>query len=187
MLQKLSSVTFSRFDSVTVSYTQKFRLKHFISCKNCWTHLVDGLQASEVEAGPLAEIPAQGHQQDPRGWLWDREQATATTHYYCLVFSHQTSALIRMDPSFILRSESVLTSVFCFNLLKKYKRKFIQILNLCFIFFALTKGFEAGAARSRGIWLEPEPSLWPGSGSTLNICLIIHKNYMALNIIWCLF
>ena len=32
------------------------------------------------------------------------------------------------------------------------------------------QGFGAGAARSRGIWLEPEPSLWPGSGSTLNIC-----------------
>ena len=44
-------------------------------------------------------------------------------------------------------------------------------------------------SRSRGIWLEPEPepSLWPGSGSTLNICLIIHENYMYLNIIWCLF
>ena len=34
------------------------------------------------------------------------------------------------------------------------------------------QGFGAGAARSRGIWLEPEPSLWPGSGSgsTLYIC-----------------
>ena len=40
-------------------------------------------------------------------------------------------------------------------------------------------------SRSRGIW--PEPSLWPGSGSTLNICIIIHENYMELNIIWCLF
>ena len=30
---------------------------------------------------------------------------------------------------------------------------------------------------------EPEPSLWPGSGSTLNICLIIYENYMELNII----
>ena len=31
------------------------------------------------------------------------------------------------------------------------------------------QGFGAGAAWSRGIWLEkePEPSLWPGSGSTL--------------------
>ena len=30
-------------------------------------------------------------------------------------------------------------------------------------------------SRSRGIWLESEPSLWPGSsyGTTLNICLII--------------
>ena len=27
--------------------------------------------------------------------------------------------------------------------------------------------FGAGAARSRGIWLEPEPSLWPGSGYSL--------------------
>ena len=35
--------------------------------------------------------------------------------------------------------------------------------------------------RGRGIWLEPEPSLWPGS--TLNIFLIIHENYMELNII----
>ena len=33
------------------------------------------------------------------------------------------------------------------------------------------------------IWLEPEPSLWPGSGSTLNIYLIIHENDMELNII----
>ena len=32
------------------------------------------------------------------------------------------------------------------------------------------QGFGARAARSRGIWLEPEPSLWPGSGSTLIIC-----------------
>ena len=45
------------------------------------------------------------------------------------------------------------------------------------------QGLGAGAARSRGIWLEPEPSLWPGSGSTLNICLIIHENCMELNII----
>ena len=41
--------------------------------------------------------------------------------------------------------------------------------------------------RSWGIWLEPEPSLWPGFGSTLNICLIIHVNYMELNLIWFLF
>ena len=45
------------------------------------------------------------------------------------------------------------------------------------------QGFGAGAAQSRGIWLEPEPSLWPGSGSTLNICLIIHSNYMELDLI----
>ena len=32
------------------------------------------------------------------------------------------------------------------------------------------QGFGAGAARRRGIWLELEPSLWPSSGSTLNIC-----------------
>ena len=32
------------------------------------------------------------------------------------------------------------------------------------------QGFGAGATRSRDIWLELEPSLWPGSGSTLNIC-----------------
>ena len=33
-------------------------------------------------------------------------------------------------------------------------------------------GDGAGSARSRGIWLEQEPSLWhgSGSGSTLNIC-----------------
>ena len=37
--------------------------------------------------------------------------------------------------------------------------------------------------QSRGIWLEPEPSLWPGSGSTLKICLIIQANYMELNLI----
>ena len=45
------------------------------------------------------------------------------------------------------------------------------------------QGFGAGAARSQGIWLEPEPSLRPGSGSTLNFCLIIHANYMELNLI----
>ena len=49
--------------------------------------------------------------------------------------------------------------------------------------YTYTQGFGAKAARSRGIWLEPEPSLWSGSGSTLNICLIIHENYMELNII----
>ena len=38
-------------------------------------------------------------------------------------------------------------------------------------------------ARAGGIWLEPEPSIWPGSGSTLNICLIVHANYMELNFI----
>ena len=38
-------------------------------------------------------------------------------------------------------------------------------------------------SRSRGIWLEPEPSLWPGSSSTLNTCLIIHANYMELDLI----
>ena len=47
--------------------------------------------------------------------------------------------------------------------------------------------FAGFRSQSRGIWLEPEPSLWPGSGSTLIICLIIHENYMELNIIWCLF
>ena len=47
------------------------------------------------------------------------------------------------------------------------------------------QGFGAGAARSRGIWLEPEPepTLWPGSGSTLNICIIIYANYMELYLI----
>ena len=55
----------------------------------------------------------------------------------------------------------------------------------CFVFHLPKKaGFRS---RSRGIWLEPEPSLWPGSGSTLNICLIIHENYMELNIIRFLF
>ena len=43
------------------------------------------------------------------------------------------------------------------------------------------QGFGAGAARSLGILLEPEPSRW--SGSTLKICSIIHENYMELNII----
>ena len=49
------------------------------------------------------------------------------------------------------------------------------------------QGFGAGAAQSRGIWLELEPSLWAGSGSTFNICLIIHANSMKLDLIWCLF
>ena len=37
------------------------------------------------------------------------------------------------------------------------------------------------------IWLEPEPSLWPGSGFNLNISLTIEANYMELDLIWCLF
>ena len=44
-------------------------------------------------------------------------------------------------------------------------------------------GFGAGAAQSWGIWLESELSLWSGSDFALNICFIIHENYMALNII----
>ena len=47
------------------------------------------------------------------------------------------------------------------------------------------QGFGAGAARSRGIWLEPEPSLWPasgfGSGSSLTFSLIINANCMEHN------
>ena len=59
-----------------------------------------------------------------------------------------------------------------------------MLLLLCrFYYTSCCQGFGAGAARSRGIWLEPEPSLWPGSSSTLKICLIIHENYMELNII----
>ena len=45
------------------------------------------------------------------------------------------------------------------------------------------QGFGAGAALSRGIWLEPEPSHWPGFGLTLNICFIIDANYMELDLI----
>ena len=46
------------------------------------------------------------------------------------------------------------------------------------------QGFGAGAARSRGIWLEPEPSLWPGSGSgsSLNFSSIIHANCVIQNL-----
>ena len=46
------------------------------------------------------------------------------------------------------------------------------------------QGFGAGAARSWGIWLEPELSLWPGSGSgsSLNFSLIIHANCMVHNL-----
>ena len=46
-----------------------------------------------------------------------------------------------------------------------------------------TNNVCASGFRSRSIWLEPETSLWPDSGSTLNICLIIHANYMELNLI----
>ena len=57
-----------------------------------------------------------------------------------------------------------------------------QLFNtVWYLQYSNEQGFGAGAPRSRGIWLEPEPSLWPGS--TLNICLIIHENYMELNII----
>ena len=40
-------------------------------------------------------------------------------------------------------------------------------------------GYLAGAGvfgRSRGIWLEPEPSLWLGTGSIFNFSLIIHAH-----------
>ena len=44
------------------------------------------------------------------------------------------------------------------------------------------QGFGAGATRSRGIWLEPEPELWllPGSGSSLTFLCIIHANCILL-------
>ena len=49
-------------------------------------------------------------------------------------------------------------------------------------------GFWSRSRPEPGIWLKPEPSLWPGSGSKLTFnCLIIHKNYIELNIIRCIF
>ena len=51
-----------------------------------------------------------------------------------------------------------------------------QLIYIIYIYFlseytrGQQQGFGAGATRSRGIWLELEPSLWPSSGSTLNIC-----------------
>ena len=45
-----------------------------------------------------------------------------------------------------------------------------------YMYVCMYQGFGAGAALSRGIWLDQEPSFWPGSGSTMNICLIIHEN-----------
>ena len=50
--------------------------------------------------------------------------------------------------------------------------------------FYANQGFRAGAAQSWGIWLALEPTLWPGLESTVNICLIIHANYMELNLIF---
>ena len=46
------------------------------------------------------------------------------------------------------------------------------------------QGFGAGAARSRCIWLkpEPEPSLWPGSGTSFNFSFIIHANFVEHNL-----
>ena len=49
-----------------------------------------------------------------------------------------------------------------------------------YILYTVQQGFGAGAARSRGIWLEQEPSLL--LGSTLNICLLIYENYMELDV-----
>ena len=62
----------------------------------------------------------------------------------------------------------------------------LQLLDISILKLKVAYCFRAGVFR---IWLEPEPSLWPssGSGSTLNIYLIIHENWMELNIIWCLF
>ena len=53
----------------------------------------------------------------------------------------------------------------------------------------LTAGFCSRSRLELGWLAGPEPSLWPGSGSSsaLKICLIIQENYMELNIIWCLF
>ena len=53
----------------------------------------------------------------------------------------------------------------------------------------LTAGFCSRSRLEPGWLAGPEPSLWPGSGSSsaLKICLIIQENYMELNIIWCLF
>ena len=51
----------------------------------------------------------------------------------------------------------------------------------------LTAGFCSRSRLEPGWLAGPEPSLWPGSSSTLKICLIIQENYMELNIIWCLF
>ena len=62
----------------------------------------------------------------------------------------------------------------------------LQLLDISILKLKVAYCFRAGVFR---IWLEPEPSLWPssGSGSTLNIYLIIHENWMEINIIWCLF
>ena len=40
---------------------------------------------------------------------------------------------------------------------------------------------QAGV-RSRGIWLESVPSLWPGSGSSINFSLITYANCMVHNL-----
>ena len=37
----------------------------------------------------------------------------------------------------------------------------MQLLAPAGLEIPLEQGFGAGAARSQGIWLEPEPSLWP--------------------------
>ena len=52
------------------------------------------------------------------------------------------------------------------------------------------QGFGVGAARSRGIWLEPEPLLWPCSGSSFNFSLnLFHANCIPVfhNLYWCIF
>ena len=58
--------------------------------------------------------------------------------------------------------------------IKEYSSYKVFVINVISYFVSqfqyVVYGFGAGAARSRGIWLEPEPSLWPGSGSTLDIC-----------------
>ena len=72
---------------------------------------------------------------------------------------------------------SFFSSLFAIFLVS-YKLDFLLLEGVLYIIqysVFLLAGFQ-----SRGIWLELEPSLSPGSGSTLNICLIIHANYMEL-------
>ena len=41
-------------------------------------------------------------------------------------------------------------------------------------------GYGAGAARIRGIWLEPEMSLWPGSSFNFSVLIVCYITFFDI-------